>query len=121
MTKCSFCEKIKEFYWNKKSGERLGLCEEHYNEMERAVHQKEKRNRLISAVVGVVSGKEYQRISCPNGDDCKFCMELGLSAKVGKKLSIALENEEDFIHQSLTNKEVVEVNKKVDDKIRKEL
>ncbi len=80
MKKCSICGQDAHFYWNKKStGEKLKLCATHYEEMERTVHQKEKNSRMVSATTGVITGNEIAKTECPNGENCKYCKELGLT------------------------------------------
>lgn len=47
------CERIAPFYWNKPSGT-IHLCSDHYDAMEREVHEKEKANRLIAMTMEVI-------------------------------------------------------------------
>ena len=82
MKTCNACGKEAGFYWRKAAtGEKLDLCEEHYELMERNVHQVEKSKRLANMVIDTISGKDssINRTECPNGKDCKYCKEIGIA------------------------------------------
>jgi hypothetical protein len=74
LKECSIpgCKAEAPFFW------RLKLCTEHYEEMERIVHDKEKANRKANAIIGIIAGKQYDEIECPNGKNCRFCKEFDL-------------------------------------------
>lgn len=76
--KCIVCQKEAEAYWKKADGTKADLCFEHFEEMEREVHSKEKELRKVSSIFNIVVGKEPVKNKCPNGEYCKYCKELNL-------------------------------------------
>lgn len=75
---CDLCGNRSLFYWNTPT-QNLRLCGEHYKAMELKVHEEEKTNRLVTTTFSVVSGKQSEFKDCPNGKDCHFCKEVGLT------------------------------------------
>ena len=78
MEKCN-CGKEAHYYWKKKAtGEKLDLCQEHYEAMEKEVHQNEFENRRLTTTLGVISGRAYEFEKCPHGANCRYCKEFNL-------------------------------------------
>jgi len=69
--KCTICQKDATHYWKKSSG-RIELCFEHYEEMERELHQRERIKFMFNFVGNGVMEIE----KCANGNGCKYCLEI---------------------------------------------
>lgn len=78
MSVCQECGAKAQYYW-KKSSETLKLCEEHYEELERYIHNKEKASRTVSAISATIQGGDVNSSwKCYHGDNCKYCKEADL-------------------------------------------
>lgn len=78
MNICQECGAKAGYYWNKSSG-KIKLCEKHYEELERYVHNKEKSSRTVNAVFTTIQGGDVSNSwECYHGSNCKYCKEANL-------------------------------------------
>jgi len=77
--KCIKCGEVADFYWEH-DGIKKDLCFKHYEELEKQTHQIEKRKRTLKTMFHITGSRIIQKFEkCGNGNDCKYCKELGLN------------------------------------------